>query len=94
MCSRESLFELFQLEAREGCSVAPLLSLLWILVVEVDIAVVGHRAVAAKLRYSARSVVVRGSTVVWRLLQLRLFGNAHAGLMEGVQAIDVENFLG
>lgn len=94
MRSRESLFEFFQLKACEGCSVASLLSLLRILIVEVNITVVGHRAMAAKLRHSTRSVVVRGSTVVWRLLQLCLFGNAHAGLMEGVQAIDVENFLG
>lgn len=94
MCSRESLFEFFQLKAREGCSVASLLSLLWIFVVEVDITVVRHRAVAAELRYSTGSAIVRGSTVVWRLLQFRLFGNAHAGLMKRVQAIDVENFLG
>lgn len=94
MRSREGLFELFQLEAREGCSVASLLSLLRVLAVEVDVAVIGHRAVAADLRHSAGSVVVGGSTVVWRLLQLRFFGNAHAGLMKRVQAIDVENFLG
>lgn len=92
MSSREGLFQFFQLKAGKGCSIAALFSLLRVLVIQIDVAVVGHRAVTAELCHSG-SVVVGRSTIVRYFLQLCFLRDAHAGLLELVQSIDVENFL-
>lgn len=91
--SREGFLELFKLKTCECCSVSSLFPFLGVLVVQVHIAMLWHWTVSTQLRNS-RSVVVRRATVVRYVLQLGFLRYAHTGLMERMQSIDVENFLG
>lgn len=94
MGSWESLFKLFQLKTRKCCAIASLFPFLRIFIIQVNIAVIWHWTMSTETCCRARSIVLRRASLTRYVLQFCLLWYAHAGLMERVQSIDVENVCG
>lgn len=84
--SWKSLFELFQLKTGKCRPVASLLSLLWILAVEIDVAMIRHWTVSTEM--GRRAASARRTAIVRYLLQLCVLWYAHAGRLECNLSID------